>query len=216
MNVTTPSFNRYRSVALSLAVALSACADRDPRYDLSMGTLRPVAAGSALVYVQPALARATVVDLTQETPAVRQVAVGDDPVVVSARVAHDEALVLSRGQRGSAGVAPAPASLTAVTAAGAARRWTLGSPFNALAQNSDGRYVMAYFSNSASAGRLLFNPNEVAIVDLDRAGVRGKPGHPHGAELRRSAQWGGVLSEDERRAESRGLSRWCCRTRTSP
>lgn len=167
MNVTIPSLNRYQGVALTLALA--ACADRDPRYALSMETLPPVAAGSALVYVQPALSRATVVDLTQDTPAVRQVAVGGDPVLVNARVAHDEALVLSRGQRGAAGVAPAPASLTGITAAGAARRWTLGSPFNALAQNGDGRYGMAYFNRSASAGRLLFNPNEVAVVDLDRA-----------------------------------------------
>jgi len=82
MNVTTHSFNRYRTVALSLAVALTACADRDARYELSMRTLAPVAAGNALVYVQPALARATVVDLSQATPAVRQVAVGDDPVLV--------------------------------------------------------------------------------------------------------------------------------------
>lgn len=175
MNVTTHSFNRYRSVALSLAVALGACADRDARYELSMRTLAPVAAGNALVYVQPALARATVVDLSQPSPVVRQVAVGGDPALVQPRVAHDEALVLSRGQRGSAGVAPTPASLTAVTASGATRRWTLGSPFNALSQNGDGRYVMAYFNNSASAGRLLFNPNEVAIVDLDRAAATGNP-----------------------------------------
>lgn len=170
-----PSFNRYRPVALSVALSLAACADRDPRYALSMRTLRPVAAGSALVYVQPALARATVVDLTPETPVVRQVAVGGDPARVDARVAHDEALVLSRGQRGAQGVAPAPASLTAITAAGAARRWTLGSPFNALAQNSDGRFAIAYFDANASAGRLLFNPNEVAVIDLDRPEAAGNP-----------------------------------------
>lgn len=170
-----PSFDRYRSFALVVGFALGGCADRDPRYTLSMATLAPVAAGNALVYVQPALARATVVDLTADAPAVRQVAVGDDPVVVSARVDHDEALVLSRGQRGSAGVAPAPASLTAVTAAGTARRWNLGSPFNALAQNTGGRYAVAYFDNNASAGRLLFNPNEVAIVDLDAAAGDANP-----------------------------------------
>ena len=173
MNVRNPSFNRHRAVAL--AVALTACADRDPRFALSMATLPPVAAGSALVYVQPALSRATVVDLTQPTPAVRQVAVGDDPVLVRARVTHDEALVLSRGQRGSLGVAPAPASLTAITAAGTARRWTLGSPFNALAQNGDGHYAIAYFDRNASAGRLLFNPNEIAVIDLDRTAVAGNP-----------------------------------------
>ncbi|MDB4931539.1 MAG: hypothetical protein JWM10_4023 [Myxococcaceae bacterium] len=166
-----PSLNRY----LPLAVALAACADRDPRYARSMESLAPVAAGSALVYVQPALARATVVDLTQETPTVRQVAVGADPVVVSARVAHDEALVLSRGERGSQGVAPAPATLSAITANGAARRWTLGSPFNAVAQDAAGRYAITYYNNSASAGRLLFNPNEVAVVDLDRPSGAANP-----------------------------------------
>ncbi len=161
-------------VALGCAVVIAGCDDRDPRYTRSMASLAPVAAGGAVVYVQPALNRAVVVDLTPDTPAVRSVAVGDDPVIVTPRAAGpgaagavSEALVLSRGQRGSLGVAPTPGSLTAVTAAGVARRWSLGSPFNALAQTDDGRYAMAYFSSrNASAGRLLFNPNEVAIVDL--------------------------------------------------
>jgi hypothetical protein len=75
--------------------------------------------------------------------------------------------VLSRGARGDLGVAPEPGSLTAIPSAGAARRYALGSPFNALSQTDDGRYAMAYFRPQTASGRLLYNPNEVAVVDLD-------------------------------------------------
>jgi hypothetical protein len=112
-----------------------------------------------------------VTNLAQPEGAPRQVAVGTDPVLVQARndgaTPRGEALVLSRGARGDLGVDPEPGSLTAIPSAGAARRYALGSPFNALSQTDDGRYAMAYFRPQSASGRLLYNPNEVAVVDLD-------------------------------------------------
>jgi hypothetical protein len=124
-----------------------------------------------MFFVVPASARAVVTNLAQPEGAPRQVAVGTDPVLVQARndgaTPRGEALVLSRGARGDLGVDPEPGSLTAIPSAGAARRYALGSPFNALSQTDDGRYAMAYFRPQSASGRLLYNPNEVAVVDLD-------------------------------------------------
>ncbi len=158
-----------RPQTLCFALVLAACGQRDPRFGLSMATLPPVAAGSALFYVQPALDRAVVVDTGTTDPTVRSVALGTGAALAVPRAAHAEALVLSRGERGSDGVDPAPASLAAVTATGTARRWTLDAPFTALAQSDDGRWALATFDPHAVSERLLFNPNELALVDLDAA-----------------------------------------------
>lgn len=155
----------------AMMLVTAACHPRDEAWDLSLDALPPVTAGAAMFFVVPASARVVVTNLAQPESAPRQVGVGTDPVLVQARndgaAPRGEALVLSRGARGDLGVAPEPGSLTAVNNTGAARRYALGSPFNALSQTDDGRYAMAYFRPQTASGRLLYNPNEVAVVDLD-------------------------------------------------
>lgn len=161
----------YARLGAAVMLLTAACHPRDEAWDLSLDPLPPVTAGAAMFFVVPASARAVVTNLAQPEGAPRQVAVGTDPVLVQARndgaTPRGEALVLSRGARGDLGVDPEPGSLTAIPSAGAARRYALGSPFNALSQTDDGRYAMAYFRPQSASGRLLYNPNEVAVVDLD-------------------------------------------------
>lgn len=163
----------HRALRLGAAMMLvaAACHPRDEDWDRSLDALPPVTAGAAMFFVVPASARVVVANLAQPEAAPRQVGVGTDPVLVQTRndgaPPRGEALVLSRGARGDLGVAPEPGSLTAIANTGAARRYALGSPFNALSQTDDGRYAMAYFRPQTASGRLLYNPNEVAVVDLD-------------------------------------------------
>jgi len=162
---------RSLKTTLALCALAAGCHDRDEALDRSLATLTPVAAGAALFFVVPATDTALVLDLANPDATPRSVPVGHDALRVTARVGgaapRDEALVLSRGARGDLGVTPEPGSLTALRANGTARRFALGSPFNALAQTDDGRYAVAYFRPQSASGRLLFNPNEVALVDLD-------------------------------------------------
>jgi hypothetical protein len=79
-----------------------------------------------------------------------------------------EALVLCEGRRGDRDDAAVPAALAVIDAEGKQRRYELGNPFHQVHQSSDGRY--AILLKNANSGRLLDNPLEIAIVDLDESG----------------------------------------------
>lgn len=165
------------ALAALVTAASPACREPDPALDKTLSTLPPVAAGGSLVYAERSTATAYVLDLASDETRVRTVPIGLDPVIATARAftgtaARSEVLVLSRGSRGEPGVAPTPGSLTAIpvgTSPVAPRVYDIGSPFNALSQTPDGRFAVAYYRPGDTQGRLLYNPNEVAIVDLDAA-----------------------------------------------
>ena len=79
--------------------------------------------------------------------------------------------MLAQGDRGGVGVEPVPPTLTALPADGKpARTFTVGSRFNALAQSGDGQFAVLHFVQGAKAASddVLFNPNEIAVIDLDK------------------------------------------------
>lgn len=151
----------------ALALAAPGCPDRDPLFDAPITTLGPIAAGQSLTWIDTSTATARVLDVSTSELSVREVSVGIDPVRAVARNGASELMVLSRGSRGEPGVAPSPGTLTLIPSAGAARTYTVGSPFNAVSQTDDGRFAIAHYLPTATSGRLLFNPNEIAIVDLN-------------------------------------------------
>lgn len=162
---------------LSLAVlAATGCIDRPSEFDVVLNASAPVVVGTSLVYLDAPTARARVVTLsTPESPGVRVLAVGANPTLIETRAgtpaSAPEALVLSRGRRDEVGVSPEPGSLTALAVGDAptARRYVFSSPYNAMAQSPDGRFVLAHYRPSSSADRLLFNPNEISLIDLAAA-----------------------------------------------
>jgi hypothetical protein len=172
----------------ALTVGLTACPERDPLFDTSLETLAPVAAGQTLTWVDRGATVARTVDLSGATAVTRSVAIGRDPTLATARQGGTpEVLVLSRGSRGEPGVAPAPGTLHALSPSGAApRTYTVASPFNALAQDADGRFAITYFRAGAASERLLFNPNQIAVVDLTAAPSERNP------VLRTVRSFGGV------------------------
>jgi len=131
----------------------------------------PIALSRQLVFVSAAQRSAYLLDVGGSRPSDDPRAVALPPGALSAvrRLAHDSALVLCEGERGSATVDAEPAALVAIENDGKARKYELGTtPFNALTQSDDGRYAILY-RNGSSLGRTLNNPNELVVVDLDKA-----------------------------------------------
>lgn len=159
---------RFLAALAALPLALAGCPDRDPLFEQGLSTLDPVAVGQTVTWVDREAAVARTLDLSGAAVALRATPVGRDPTLAVAREGNvAEALVLSRGSRGEPGVAPSPGTLHAIPAGGTAMRtYTVASPFNALAQSDDGRFAIAHFRTDVAAVRLLFNPNQIAVVDL--------------------------------------------------
>jgi hypothetical protein len=161
----TPNLIRWSFALLVLA----ACGEREGDFSQSLA-LRNDAVGidkslvmltdssnKALVLKLEPLAQEPIVLDLPSNPALLQKRLGDDV---------EEALVLCRGERATAREDAQPSVLGVITANGRMREYTLGSPFDELTQSDDGRYALAYRTNTMS-DRLLENPNEIAIVDLD-------------------------------------------------
>jgi hypothetical protein len=152
---------------------LAACTITDPPDPRPWNVLPPVALDSQVAFVEATNARVFLIDPAQPQRAARLLAVGTEPTLATRRLGKDELLVLSRGQRGEPGVQPEAAALAVVPAdpSRAPLSLPLGSRFTALSQSADGRFVVAHFSPSAGTaqGEALFNPNEIAIVDLNAA-----------------------------------------------
>ena len=151
-----------------LLLPLLACQSWDPAYTQPPALLPPVALDAQVALVETTNARVYLLDPAHPEARVRLVPVTKDPVLATRRRGKNELVVLSRGQRGEPGLAPLPATLSIVPADPglAPRVLPLGSRFNALAQSDDGRFLVAHFGPGDGTGDALFNPNEIAIVDL--------------------------------------------------
>lgn len=161
------------------AIALNAsCGPLSPTWTQSLAVLDPVAVENGLVYVEPDRSRVAVLDLSTRTPQVRHAPVGPRAISAIRRPGTQEVLVLAQGERGAPGVEPVPGSLSVVDVAPNAtgaittpKQYSVRSPFNAMAVTPDGKYAVIHFTPSQSLERLLFNPNEIAVVDLTRPPV---------------------------------------------
>jgi hypothetical protein len=148
-----------------LPLAALACQPWEPQHEQGWAFLPPAALDGRLVYVERNNARAFVVDPADTAAPPRLVELAPDPVLAVRHRGKDELLVLSRGERGEPGIAPEAAALTVLPATGASTKVPLAARFNALTQSADGRFAVALFTTAATR-ETLFNPNEVAIIDL--------------------------------------------------
>jgi hypothetical protein len=157
------------TAVLTGSLAVLACGSRDDTLDRSLALLPPVALRSTLVMVDRNAPQALLLDLATDPlptePIVTPLPHG--PSRVERRNGHDEALVLCLGRRANDEHAEEDATLVALEPNGDSREYVLGSPFGRLQQSPDGRYAFLFKSKEGDAERLLENPNEIAIVDLD-------------------------------------------------
>lgn len=156
-------------VALCVPVVLCSCGGREEFYETSFGLDAPTALDSQLLWVDAEARRGHLLDVSGR---IEPEALGIElPIGATSKARregdHDEVLVLCEGHAGDAEEDAAPATLVAVSANGKTRVYELGNPFDSVTQSDDGRYAFLLKSPGES-GRLLENPNEVAIVDLDK------------------------------------------------
>lgn len=180
---------RALSLAVLVSITAASCGGRDASYDMPYQVLEPLVLGDALVFVETNVPRAHVVRVRPNRVSSFRVPIAPNPIVSERRRGPvEEVLILSRGTRDQAGVTPSPSTLTVLSRnpATAPRVYEIGNPFNALAQSEDGRYAIAYFQENAGADRFLFNPNEIAVVDLEAAPGADNP------RLRTVRSFGGV------------------------
>ena len=160
---------RRRSWLPLLALSLgTGCGDSEARTSVSIfGS--PLALDEHAVWIDRASNQALVMNVSRSRPRpeVDAFSVPSNPVVFQRRNRHNELLLLARGEAAGDGV------LVALGPRGVERRFPLGSRFDTLLQSSDGRYAFVGFAPERrdDPESLLFNPNEVALVDLDEEGA---------------------------------------------
>lgn len=165
-----------KSLAVIAALAAFGCGSRPASYYKAPLLLPPAAIDDRLVLVDGARNEARLLDVSGATaPRTTQVVpLVTNPFHTEPRNGHaDQLLVLSAGQADGAGVTPAQPGLTVLGASGAVASYRYDPSFNAMTQSPDGRYVFLFFDSSAgqSASTVLFNPNEVALIDLEQKQV---------------------------------------------
>ena len=156
--------------ALLQLCAGGACGGRDSGLEEPLDLLgEPVALQNKLVFVDGSGDRAYVLDVSGKQPAseAQTVELPHAPLLSVRRNAKNEALILTQGRRADSKQEAEPAELVALSSSGKLRRYVLGNPFDRMVQSEDGRYALLF--KSGSAERLLDNPNEIAVVDLDGA-----------------------------------------------
>lgn len=161
--------NHFGLFAAVLAVLLG-CGSHDDSLDRGYDLLAPVALRSSLVMVDKTAPQALLIDTAKDPlptePIVAELPHG--PSLLQRRNEHDEALVLCLGRRADDRHDEEAATLVALAPNGTTREYVLGNPFARLEQSPDGRYAFLFKSKDGTAERLLDNPNEVALVDLDK------------------------------------------------
>ncbi len=150
---------------LALTLTLAACGGRGDYLDERVDLLpAPVAIGDALLFVDRNSDRGYLLEPDSEGGAT-ELELPHGPSTLFVRNGTAEALLLSSGRRASSDEGAEPASLSRIDAEGQVTTYVVESPFDSLSQSDDGRYALLF--KSGSAGQLLDNPNEIAIVDLE-------------------------------------------------
>jgi hypothetical protein len=156
----------------ALATLVGACSGPDRNVDRAVGPMDVSSVTDHVVFVDHGRSEALLLDVSgTAAPASPSVVplVANPISVVSRRQHADDLLVLSAGQPDDGVAAPEQPGLTVVDAKGKNRSYRYDSAFDALAQSEDGRSALLYFTKNAGAGgAVLFNPNEIAILDLDK------------------------------------------------
>jgi hypothetical protein len=152
-------------------LVIAACGDDDVPNVPPSPTQPPIVLDDQVVFVDGTQKQAFVLDLSAAQPkaASKRLTLPPQASAAVRRNEHNEALVLCAGEREEETSDAAPASLVVIAGTGEQRTYELGSTaFNALTQSDDGRYAIAYRDGTTMGGRTLDNPNELAVVDLDR------------------------------------------------
>lgn len=150
-----------------LLLCLAGCGEDSALLSQPVDPLPPVSAGRALVFTDRAAHRATLLDTDDLDAEPARITLPHAPQPLIARPGDSgETLVLCRGASDDPRTVEEEAALVVLDQAGIARTYPLNARFNAMTLSDDGQFAMLYFDDNAATDSLIFNPNEIAIVDL--------------------------------------------------
>lgn len=161
----------FSGLVACAALVCAACGDQGDAVKAKVSPMDPASIDDHLVVVDRGRAEALLLDVSgsgSASPTAVPVVV--NPNVVQQRNEHsNELLVLSAGQADDGHSPFARPGLVAIGADGKSREYRYDSAFDTLTQSDDGKFAFLSFGAGAESGTLLFNPNEVAIVDLSKS-----------------------------------------------
>jgi len=156
------------------ALAVTACwsDDRPIRWSRSRTVLGPIALKAHVAYIDPALDRVVLVDVTADQPVISHTAIGRRAMYAVPSADRHRLFVITRGEQAiHPGEIDQPPMFWVVDTQrpGAAAAYPIGSPFDRIAVSPDGTLAVAYYSASGQDAEGVFrNPNELAVIDLAR------------------------------------------------
>jgi hypothetical protein len=160
------------SLAVACAIATPACwsDDRPIRWDRPRDLLGPIALKAHVAYIDPALDRVVLVDLTGDRPTVSHTAIGRRAMYAVPSDDRHQLFVITRGEQAvHPGEIDQPPMFWVVDAQhpGVAVSYPIGSPFDRIAVSPDGKLAITYYSAAGTDPDGVFrNPNELAVIDL--------------------------------------------------
>lgn len=186
--------------AACVAGAAAACGDRAAIHEADWDVQGPVPLAGHVAYLDRT--REEVVTVRAKETATRfafevvRQRVGRNPAFLLASADGTRALVVTRGTLGGPGLAEQEERLYRIDPAGreAPVEYSLRSPFDRISLSDDGRWAVAWFGHADAV-----NPNQMAVVRLDRAGesptlraLRSYGGRPLSVHLLTDLPVGGV------------------------
>lgn len=161
-----PFQTRALCAASWFVVLLIGCGDTGSLLSRPINLLPPAAVGRSIVFIDPSQHVATIVDADDLTAEPTRITLPQQPQPLVPRPGSKEALVLCRGASDDPRNEDEAAALVVLNETGEVRRYPLDTRFNAMTVSDDGDYAMLFFRDSDSSGSFVFNPNEVAVIDL--------------------------------------------------
>jgi hypothetical protein len=171
---TTPLAGAIAAVtAIVLGIVMPACwsDDRPIAWSRPRAVLGPIPLKSHVAYVDSALDRVVLIDVTADAPVISHTAIGRRALTAVPSANRHQLYVITRGEQAiHPGEIDQPPELWVVDAQHpevAAVGYAIGSPFDRVAVSPDGTLAIAYFSAGGTDPDGFFrNPNELAVIDL--------------------------------------------------
>ena len=158
-----------------LVAAIAGCWDdsRPIQWERDRTVLGPIPLKTQVAYVDSALDRVTLVDLSGATPKITAKRVGRNAIVAMPSPDRHTLFVITRGEEAiKQGEIDQPPLLWVVDTTDPKVKpvsYAIGSPFDRLALSPDNSLAIAYFSAAGPDSAGFFrNPNELAIIDLTK------------------------------------------------
>lgn len=162
--------------SLALLAATASCAWEDERsikWDRDRVILGPVPLKSNIAYIDSALDRVTLLDLSGDVTKITTESIGRRAAYAMPSPDRHRLFVITRGEEaihhGEIDQAPQLWSIDTEHPDATPVAYAIGSPFDRLAIAPDNSIAVAYFSGSGPDSAGFFrNPNELAVVDLSQ------------------------------------------------